>query len=48
VALAPRFGLQFMVKDYIGRFDAQEATGLNVDTKTTHNFAVSAGVRLGL
>ena len=25
-----------------------EATGLNVDTKTTHNFTVSAGLRLGL
>jgi opacity protein-like surface antigen len=48
VALAPRFGLQLMVKDYIGKFDAQEASGLNVDTKTTHNFAVSAGLRLGL
>ena len=48
VALAPRFGLQLMVKDYIGKFDAREATGLNVDTKTTHNFAVSAGLRLGL
>lgn len=48
VALAPRFGLQLMVKDYIGKFDAREATGLNVDTETTHNFAVSAGLRLGL
>ena len=48
VALAPRFGLQLMVKDYIGKFDAREATGLNVDTKTTHNCAVSAGLRLGL
>ena len=48
VALAPRLGLQLMVKDYIGKFDAQEATSINVDTKTTHNWAVSAGLRLGL
>ncbi len=48
VAIAPRFGLQLMVKDYIGKFDAKEATALNVDTKTTHNWAVSAGLRLGL
>jgi len=48
VAIAPRFGLQLMVKDYIGKFDAREATALNVDTKTTHNWAVSAGLRLGL
>ncbi len=37
-----------MAKDYIGRFDAREATGLNLDTKSTHNWAVSAGLRLGL
>ena len=48
IGLAPRLGLQLMVKDYIGKFDAREATSINVDTKTTHNWAVSAGVRLGL
>lgn len=48
VGIGHRLGLQVMVKDYIGKFDAQEATALNVDTKTTHNFAVSAGLRLGL
>lgn len=48
VGIGRRLGLQVMVKDYIGKFDAQEATALNVDTKTTHNFAVSAGLRLGL
>ena len=48
VALAPRLGLQLMVKDYIGKFDAQEATSIDVKTKTTHNWAVSAGLRLGL
>jgi opacity protein-like surface antigen len=48
VALAPRLGLQLMAKDYIGKFDAREATGLNLDTKATHNWAVSAGLRLGL
>ena len=34
-----------MAKDYIGKFDAREATGLNLDTKSTHNWAVSAGLR---
>ena len=38
LGLAPRLGLQLMVKDYIGKFDAREATSLNVDTKTTHNW----------
>jgi hypothetical protein len=48
VAIAPRLGLQLMVKDYIGKFDVREATALNVNTKTTNNWAVSAGLRLGL
>ena len=37
IGVAPRLGLQLMVKDYIGKFDAREATSVNVDTKTTHN-----------
>jgi hypothetical protein len=48
VRLAPRLGLQLMAKDYVGKFDAQEATAIDVETKTTHNWAVSAGLRLGL
>ena len=48
VQVAPRLGLQLMAKDYIGKFDAKEATALDVDTRTTHNWVVSAGVRLGL
>ena len=48
LGLAPRLGLQLMVKDYIGKFDAKEATIIDVDSRTTHNWAVSAGVRLGL
>jgi hypothetical protein len=37
-----------MAKDYIGKFDAHEATSVNVNTETSHNWTVSAGVRLGL
>jgi hypothetical protein len=48
VPLGSRLGLQLMGKDYIGKFDAREATALNVDTKTTHNWTLSAGLRLGL
>jgi opacity protein-like surface antigen len=47
IAIGPRMGLQLMAKDYIGKFDAREATAINVDTRTTHNWAVSAGLRLG-
>lgn len=48
VPLGSRLGLQLMAKDYIGKFDAEEATLIEVDTRTTHNWAFSAGVRLGL
>ncbi len=48
VALSPRLGVQVMAKDYIGKFDVREATGVDVNTKTTHNWALSAGLRLGL
>ncbi|MEO7985300.1 MAG: outer membrane beta-barrel protein [Gemmatimonadales bacterium] len=47
IAIAPRLGLQLMAKDYIGKFDAREATGIDLATKTTHNWALSAGLRLG-
>ncbi len=46
--LGPRLGLQLMAKDYIGKFDAREATAISVDTKTTHDWSLSAGLRLGL
>jgi opacity protein-like surface antigen len=46
--VAPRVGVQVMAKDYFGKFDAKEATAINVDTKTTHNWVLSAGLRLGL
>jgi hypothetical protein len=48
LSLGSRLGLQLMVKDYIGKFDAREATAVNLDPKTAHNWTVSAGVRLGL
>ena len=47
VGIASRLGLQVMVKDYIGKFDTREATGIDADAKTTHNVAFSAGLRLG-
>jgi Outer membrane protein beta-barrel domain len=48
VPLGSRLGLQLMAKDYIGKFDAREATSIDLNTETTHNWTVSAGVRLGL
>jgi hypothetical protein len=39
-------GIRLMAKDYIGQFDAQQATMLNLSTNTTQNFSFSAGLRL--
>ena len=38
-------GVRVVAKDYIGKFDAQQATYLNVSTNTTNNFAFNAGLR---
>jgi hypothetical protein len=38
-------GVRVMAKDYIGKFDAQQATYLDIGTNTTNNFAFNAGLR---
>jgi hypothetical protein len=38
-------GLRLMAKDYIGQFNAQDATTFNVSTNTTQSFMFSAGVK---
>lgn len=39
-------GLRLLARDYIGRFDAKEATGFDLGTEVRHNIALSAGVTL--
>jgi hypothetical protein len=46
VSVGRGVGVRVMAKDYIGQFDLQQATYLNVGTNTTQSFAFSAGVRL--
>ena len=41
----PTMALRFMAKDYIGKFNFQDATGLGIQGETSHNFALSAGLR---
>lgn len=48
VQLTPNLGLRLMAKDYIGKFDVREATAVDVEAETAHNWTLSAGVRLGL
>ena len=45
VALGQSMGLRLMAKDYIGKFDFHDATQLDVQGQTTHNWALSAGLR---
>lgn len=40
------FALRLQARDYIGRFDSQEAVGFKVDGNLAHNWALSAGVKL--
>jgi hypothetical protein len=46
VSVGRGVGVRVMAKDYIGQFDAKQATYLDVGTNTTQSFAFSAGVRL--
>ena len=46
VSVGRGVGVRVMAKDYIGRFDAKQATYLDLGTNTTQSFAFSAGVRL--
>lgn len=40
-------GLRLAAKDYVGKFDVREATSLNVNTPMVHNWALTAGLRIG-
>lgn len=45
--LSRAVGLRLMVKDYIGRFDFREATGLDLTGNLAHNLVYGVGVNLG-
>lgn len=46
LSLGRGFGARAMVKDYIGRFDMSDDTGLPVKGDVTHSIAGSVGLRL--
>ena len=46
VPLAQNIGIRLFAKDYIGKFDVKEAAGVDYDAKTSHNVALSAGLKL--
>ena len=46
VGIGNNIGVRLMAKDYIGKFDFKDATFVDFEGKTAHNFAFSAGLRL--
>jgi hypothetical protein len=46
LTLAPSFAVRLFAKDYIGRFDFKDATGLDVNGETAHHVAFGVGLRL--
>jgi hypothetical protein len=46
VGLSRQVGLRVQAKDYIGRFDREEAIGLGSRGDLVHNWALSAGLKL--
>lgn len=45
--LSRNIGLRGTVRDYVGKLDLKEATGFDVSTRTTHNWAFGVGLTLG-
>ena len=44
--IVPGIGVRVLMKDYIGKFDIREATGLDIDSRTMNDWALSVGVNL--
>ena len=46
VPLAENIGVRLFAKDYIGKFDIEEAAGVDYEAETSHNIALTAGLKL--
>lgn len=47
VALGQSVGIRLLAKDYMGKFDVQEATGFDLETKSIDNWSFVAGISFG-
>ncbi|MGI8843335.1 MAG: outer membrane beta-barrel protein [Gemmatimonadaceae bacterium] len=47
VRVSPNVAMRLMAKDYYGKFDSEQAALLDIGTEATHNFALSAGLKIG-
>ena len=46
MAIVPGIGVRILMKDYIGKFDIKESTGLDVKSRTMNDWGLSVGVNL--
>ena len=46
MAIVPGIGVRILMKDYIGKFDIKEATGMDVKSRTMNDWGLSLGVNL--
>lgn len=44
--IAQNLALRVFARDYIGKFDVNEAAGVDYEAKTSHNVALTAGLKL--
>jgi hypothetical protein len=45
IGIGQNLGIRLIAKDYIGKFNFQDATSLDIQGQTANNFALSAGLR---
>jgi hypothetical protein len=45
LAFGPSFGIRLMAKDYVSKFDLEEATGVDMESHASDNWSLSAGIR---
>jgi hypothetical protein len=46
IGLAPSFALRVQAKDWVSRFNSEDAIGFRAEGKLAHNWALTAGVKL--
>ena len=46
IGVSKGFALRVQAKDWISRFDSQEAVGFKIDGNLAHNWALTAGIKL--
>jgi hypothetical protein len=47
LSLNKNIGLRLQAKDYVGKFDFQQATSFNLQGRTAHNVSLNVGLNLG-